>query len=322
MIHFRGKRVVVTGAGGSIGSEICRRLVDEGVAELTLVGLTENKLYDIHKELSNIKGRPELVPVLGSVGNTSIVYEALAGKDIVIHAGAHKHVPLCEQNPLEAIQNNVFGTEHLINAAIEEKVSQFLLVSTDKAVNPKSVMGATKRVCELLVTRAAHRCPDSDFVSVRFGNVLNSSGSVLPLWREQIAKGGPITLTDRRCTRYFMEIPEAVELVLNVLAMGFQSGTFVFDMGEPRSMYEMAQQLIVSTGLPCEIREIGLRPGEKLTEELYEGSKLYDTQHPRIKETPGGGVPKVALSALEQLRRATLAGLDRRAVDILMEMVK
>jgi FlaA1/EpsC-like NDP-sugar epimerase len=241
------------------------------------------------------------------------VREALQDIDIVIHAAAHKHVPICEQNPLSAIENNVLGAYVLLGEAALAGVKQFILISSDKAVKPASVMGATKRIAELIV----RDIPDADSAMrrtvVRFGNVLDSAGSVLPLWREQIAKGGPLTLTDERCTRYFMSIPEAVDLVLNTTALN-SSGTFVLDMGSPRKMIDLALDLLEKahenrfrTREECRdgIRFIGLRPGEKLTEELNYGGELLPTKLDRVRRVResidhvlGWGALKVLIDAV------------------------
>jgi FlaA1/EpsC-like NDP-sugar epimerase len=290
--HFQGKVVLVTGAGGSIGSEICRKLLEYGVRELRMVGHSEAPLYDTEKNLrASLRPipAPELRVTLASVTDGKAMAAACEGVDIVIHAAAHKHVPLCEQNPLEAITNNVGGTIELAHAASRAGVSQFVMVSTDKAVKPSSVMGATKRACELfiqfLATRTSMKC-----TIVRFGNVLNSSGSVLPLWREQIKAGKPITLTDKRCTRYFMSIQDAVELTLGAASLP-RGGLFVLDMGKPRSMHELAQETLAENrlyfrGAPLifdnEIVETGLRPGEKLEEELSYGGEQVKTSIPKV----------------------------------------
>ena len=282
-----GRSVVVTGAGGSIGSELCCQLVDQGVARLTLVSLTESGLYRIERRLRAYIGsrRTSLSPVLGSVGDRGLMDEVLAGADVVIHAAAHKHVPICEANPLVAIENNVGGTYTLAQAAAAARVGQFVLISTDKAVRPASVMGATKRVAELVVRdRVAQMAPATSFIVVRFGNVLGSDGSVVPLWRAQIDAGGPVTITDPDCERYFMTIPEACDLVLGAVELKRAGGTFVFDMGKPRRLYTMAHDMIRESGKHIEIKVIGLRPGEKLTEELHFGGEVLPTQHEKIRE--------------------------------------
>ncbi len=289
-MHFANKVVLVTGAGGSIGSEICRKLLGY-VKELRLLGHSEKSIYDIHRELaSSWHGRmSDLAPIVSSVTDTKAMAAACEGVDIVIHAAAHKHVPLCEQNPIEAIQNNVGGTITLAEAASRAGVKQFVLISSDKAVKPASVMGATKRACELFVNFLAARS-STKFTTVRFGNVLNSSGSVLPLWREQLAAGKPITLTDRRCTRYFMSIPDAVELTLGAASLP-RGGLYVFDMGKPQNMYVMAMGVVEAYAsgnmlnpddLYDRIIETGLRPGEKLEEELTYGGEQVKTAIPRV----------------------------------------
>jgi FlaA1/EpsC-like NDP-sugar epimerase len=293
--HFTGKVVLVTGAGGSIGSEICRRLVQYGAKALRMAGHSELPLYDIARELRGRRerdsGDTQIVTFLASVTDGKAMAAACEGVDIVIHAAAHKHVPLCEQNPIEAIANNVGGTIELAEAASRAGVKQFVMVSSDKAVKPSSVMGATKRACELFVNFLAARSSMKCTI-VRFGNVLNSSGSVLPLWREQIKAGKPITLTDKRCTRYFMSIPDAVELTLGAASLP-RGGTYVLDMGEPQSLYEMACELIRPNPfvehVDSMIAEIGLRPGEKLHEELTYGGEQVKTAIPKVfalKEQP------------------------------------
>lgn len=317
-----GKNVVVTGAGGSIGSELCKQLVTIGVNRLTMVSLTEGALYNLNKNLGPLADEYGCVlnPVLGSVLDRELMMGALWGSDVVVHAAAHKHVPICEDNPCEAIVNNVGGTQTLAVCAAQACVGAFVLISTDKAVRPTSVMGATKRVAERIVTgfgKATTR-----FLVVRFGNVMDSAGSVLPLWREQIAKGGPVTVTHRDCTRYFMAIPDACGLILGALALK-ESGTFVLDMGEPRSIWEMAQRLVahelVTTDQVIPIIETGLRPGEKLTEELHHGGDLLPTTNPKIFRVDDAGIPLdcgdiPSLLALAERRE------KKRAKRLLMEL--
>lgn len=276
-----GKTVLVTGAGGSIGSVLCERIARSGVKKLKALNLTEGGLYHVTRKL---RGLTDLEPILGSVADEALVRDVLQGVDVVIHAAAHKHVPICQQNVCEAVTNNVFGTETLLEGVLKSSVERFVLISTDKAVKPASVMGATKRVCELLVQRAQPQTRKTLSI-VRFGNVLDSAGSVLPLWREQIASGGPLTLTDERCERYFMSIPEACELILGALEL--ESGTYVFDMGAPRKLAEIAANLIAASGVECQIEYIGLRPGEKLTEELHTDGDLIQTAHPKIFRVEG-----------------------------------
>jgi FlaA1/EpsC-like NDP-sugar epimerase len=282
--HYQNKVVLVTGAGGSIGSEICRRLSAAGVKQLRMCSLTEQKLYDIERELRQ-QNCDVTVPILGSITDAKLMAEAVKDVDIVIHAAAHKHVPLCEANAIEAVLNNVGGTITVVHEAAMAGVKQFVMVSSDKAVKPVSVMGMTKRVCELYVQFLASRS-STKFTTVRFGNVLDSAGSVLPLWREQIAKGGPITLTDARCERYFMSIAEAVDLTLGAATLARCDGLFVLDMGKPKNMMALAQEVLGSYGperTACiDIKITGLRPGERLTEELSYGGELVKTALPKV----------------------------------------
>jgi FlaA1/EpsC-like NDP-sugar epimerase len=301
-MSFAGKSVMVTGAGGSIGSQLCEQFIRGGVRKLTMVSLTENGLYNLEKKLRPRRGETDLAPVLGSVADSCLMMQALDGVDIVVHAAAHKHVPMCEQNPVEAIRNNVFGTETLAWASLYAGVQQFCLISSDKAVQPASIMGATKRVAELVVRRAGLETTGAFFV-VRFGNVMDSAGSVLPLWREQIRAGGPITITDKRCERYFMSIDEAVRLVTSVIASEPKRGTFVLDMGKPRLLIDMAYELMMQEwGDVFPVEYIGLRPGEKLTEELHYGGHLVETRVKgvrRVEEPPGALPDPDKLQALE-----------------------
>lgn len=284
--YYEGKTVLVTGAGGSIGSEVCRKLIEEGVAEIRLLSLTENALYNLRKYLGNLGlincVMPKLVNLLGSVNDYELVEEATQGADVVIHAAAHKHVGLCEENPVEAIRNNVFGTERMALIAGKRGVKDFVMISTDKAVRPTSVMGATKRLAELCVHDAAKRLTGTRYRIVRFGNVYGSAGSVIPLWKEQIARGGPLTITDPDATRYFMEVHEAVSLVLEVPRLeNTDVGPYVFDMGEPKSMRLVAWGLMETLG-QVPVKVIGLRPGEKLHEELDYGGERVPTACEKI----------------------------------------
>lgn len=317
--RFFGESVCVTGAGGSIGSEICRQLLVQRVRKLVLVSLTEAGLYNIERELRPIANAQdcELVPILGSVCNPVVAQRAVQGVGVVIHAAAHKHVPICERNVSEAVLNNALGTLVLHHVAWRAGVEQFILISSDKAVRPASIMGATKRACELIV-RGVEDDPTGLISStVRFGNVRDSAGSVFPLWREQIAKGGPITLTDKRCERYFMTIPDAVLLVLKTASFR-KPGTFVLDMGKPHNMYDLAMEL--SQG-KVEIVETGLRPGEKLTEELDYGGELRETACERIRQVIEPSGPGIPLSAWDPLFDAADEGDDARARELLMRLV-
>lgn len=316
---FADQSVLVTGAGGSIGSELCDLVCHQGARRLTMVSLTENGLYTINRTLRGRHGdRTELVPVLGSVGNACLMERALTGVDTVIHAAAHKHVPLCEQNPTEAIWNNVFGTQTLAELARYAGVRSFCLISSDKAVQPASIMGATKRMAEMIV--AGLGTPDQQFLTVRFGNVLDSAGSVLPLWREQIRAGGPLTLTDARCERYFMSIPEAVALVVSVIGLR-EAGTFVLDMGKPQRLVDVAHDLMRDLGQIVPIQYTGLRPGEKLTEELHHGGTLVPSAVGGVFRISGDPVSAPGRDDMTALRDACRHCDRDRAVSLLWSMV-
>mgnify|MGYP001602929347 CR=1 FL=1 len=276
--HITGRSVLVTGAGGSIGSALCERILALRPARLLLFSLTEGALVALERRLraSVNASETELVCVLGSVTNAALLARWVPAGGIVIHCAAHKHVPVCEQNPSEAVLNNVGGTLAVCRAAKHAGALRTLLVSTDKAVQPASIMGATKAVAERIVSDFG-----PGFLAVRFGNVLDSAGSVLPLWREQIAHGGPVTVTDARCERYFMAISDACTLILETLALDVDQGTYVFDMGSPRNLLAMAEALIAESNQPCLIAMTGLRPGDKLTEELTEGERT-PTTHPQV----------------------------------------
>ena len=270
---LKGKTVLVTGGGGSIGSELCRQIAKSEPAMLIIFDIYENNAYAIQQELRRKYPRLNLVTLIGSVRNTRRVQNVMNTyhPDIVFHAAAHKHVPLMEDSPNEAIKNNVEGTYKVAQAAAAAGVKKFVLISTDKAVNPTNIMGASKRLCEMVV-QMMDRQTDTDFVAVRFGNVLGSNGSVIPLFKKQIAEGGPVTVTDKRIIRYFMTIPEAVSLILQASYYAHGGEIFILDMGEPVKIDDMARNLIRLSGyVPDEDIKIvytGLRPGEKLYEEL------------------------------------------------------
>ncbi len=271
--YVEGKTVMVTGGGGSIGSELCRQLAKHAPARLIIFDVYENNAYNIQNELR--AEHPELVveTLIGTVRDEARLAEVFSTyrPDIVYHAAAHKHVPLMEDSPKEAIKNNVFGTLNVVNAADKYGVKRFVMISTDKAVNPTNIMGASKRICEMIV-QDRNRHSKTEFMCVRFGNVLGSNGSVIPLFEKQIAEGGPVTVTDKRIVRYFMTIPEAVSLVLQAGAFGRGGEIFVLDMGKPMKIVDLAENLIRLSGYEpyrdIEIKFIGLRPGEKLYEEL------------------------------------------------------
>ena len=274
MQYIAGKTVMVTGGGGSIGSELCRQIASAGPKQLVIFDIYENNAYDIQQELKRTHAELNMVTLIGSVRNTNRVNWVLSHykPDIVFHAAAHKHVPLMEDSPNEAIKNNVMGTYKLAKAAMAAGVDKFVLISTDKAVNPTNIMGASKRLCEMVVQMMGRRSTTTVFAAVRFGNVLGSNGSVIPLFRKQIKEGGPVTVTDERIIRYFMTIPEAVSLVLQAGCYAKGGEIFVLDMGKPVKILDMAENMIKLSGykpyeeIPIEIT--GLRPGEKLYEEL------------------------------------------------------
>ncbi len=312
---IRGRRVLVTGAGGSIGSELCRQILRCEPASLVLVGHGENSIFEIYNELrtgdrrqetgdrgqeaggrsqeSNpqsqiVNRKSQITPVIADIRFPDRIHAVFNQHrpEIVFHAAAHKHVPLMEDNVEDAVTNNVLGTRCLVDAAVAAGVEHFVLISTDKAVNPTSVMGATKRVAEQIVQDAAQRTGRA-FAAVRFGNVLGSRGSVVPVFQKQIAAGGPVTVTHPEMRRYFMTIPEAVQLVLQAAALGRGGEVFVLDMGEPVRIADLARDLIRLSGLEpdrdIEIRYTGLRPGEKLYEELFDASEAFErTQHDKI----------------------------------------
>ena len=285
---LRGRVVLVTGAGGSIGSEICRQVASYAPERLMLVERAENSLFHIHRELSASHPGVELVPLIADVGDAARMRALFAQHRpySVFHAAAHKHVPMMEWNPGEAIKNNVFGTKLLADLADEHGANSFVMISTDKAVNPTSVMGASKRVAEMYVQALASKS-DTRFVTVRFGNVLGSAGSVIPIFREQIAAGGPVTVTHPEMCRYFMTIPEACQLVLQAGTMGEGGEIFVLDMGEPVKIVDLARDLIRLSGFrpdeDIEIQFTGVRPGEKLFEELsLDAEHAGKTKHPKI----------------------------------------
>lgn len=286
--YVSGKVVMVTGGGGSIGSELCRQIVKHNPKQLIIVDIYENNAYEIQQELLRNYPKLDLVVLIASVRNTNRmnnIFETYR-PELVYHAAAHKHVPLMETSPNEAIKNNVFGTLKLVRAADHYGVKRFVQISTDKAVNPTNVMGASKRICEMIIQTYNNRSK-TEFVAVRFGNVLGSNGSVIPLFKRQIASGGPVTVTHPDIIRYFMTIPEAVSLVLQAGAFAKGGEIFVLDMGEPVKIDDLARNLIRLSGLvpdrDIEIKYIGLRPGEKLFEELLmDDEGMQDTANKMI----------------------------------------
>ena len=285
---IENKVVLVTGGGGSIGSELCRQIIKFKPSKLVIVDIYENNLYDIEQELKFNYPDMKIDAIVASVREKHRLNEIFEQYHpyLVFHAAAHKHVPLMETSPLEAIKNNVFGTYNTVKCADEYGVKRFILISTDKAVNPTNIMGATKRLCELII-QAKNKVSKTEYAAVRFGNVLGSNGSVVPLFKKQIAKGGPVTVTHKEITRFFMTIPEAVSLVLQAMSGAKGGEIFVLDMGEPVKIYDMAIKLIKLSGLEpnvdIQIKVTGLRPGEKLYEELLMAEEgLTETKHDKI----------------------------------------
>ena len=298
---IENKVVLVTGGGGSIGSELCRQIVKYHPNKLVIVDIYENNLYDIEQELKFKFPEQEVKAIVASVRDKARLNEIFEEFKpyLVFHAAAHKHVPLMETSPLEAIKNNVFGTYNVVNCADEYNVKRFILISTDKAVNPTNIMGATKRMCEMIV-QAKNKVSNTEYAAVRFGNVLGSNGSVIPLFKKQIASGGPVTVTHKEITRFFMTIPEAVSLVLQAMSYAKGGEIFVLDMGEPVKIYDMAEKLIKLSGyepnVDIKIKVTGLRPGEKLYEELLmEEEGLKETKHDKIFNNCGSSSILVAL---------------------------
>lgn len=335
---IRGKSVMVTGAGGSIGSEICRQILRNRPKRLVLLEMSEIALYNIERELQMLVDAEELdidiVPLLGDAKRRDRVLPALQafGVQTVYHAAAYKHVPIVEHNVVEGVQNNVFSTWVTAEAAMEAGVETFVLVSTDKAVNPTNVMGATKRVAELVLQGIQGRSTRTRFAMVRFGNVLASSGSVVPLFQEQIRKGGPVTVTHPEVVRYFMTIPEAAQLVIQAGAMGQGGDVFVLDMGQPVRIVDLARRMIRLAGRSVrdaanphgdiEIQFTGLRPAEKLYEELLIGKNVSGTEHPMIlraveEHLPWGQLEPLLMQLIEGARTNDCA----RLIDLLRTLV-
>jgi FlaA1/EpsC-like NDP-sugar epimerase len=329
--YITGETVLVTGAGGSIGAELCRQIAAVGAERIVLVDHGENALVDIERELALERRYPSTVTVLADIGdrtNMRRLFERFR-PGVVFHAAAYKHVPLMEANPLESVRNNVFTTTVVADVASEVRVKRFVLVSTDKAVNPKNVLGQTKAVCEWIIEAAAARERNgTHFISVRFGNVLGSSGSVIPLFRRQIARGGPVTVTHPEMTRYFMTIPEAVQLIIQAGAIGESGDVYVLDMGMPVRIIDLAHNMIRLSGKEPErdvpIEFIGVRPGEKLHEELWgDGEDAVPTQHPKILRCATQPVDPVWLEEeLGELERLVEAGETVEVVSRLGEMVR
>jgi FlaA1/EpsC-like NDP-sugar epimerase len=334
----RGKSILVTGAGGSIGSELCRQIMELSPRRLVLLEVSELALYEIERELRSINirlgGRIDLVALLGNAHHKQRVREIMTtfGVQTVYHAAAYKHVPIVEHNMIEGVHNNIFATYNTAEAAMECRVETFVLISTDKAVNPTNVMGCTKRVAEMVLQGLQQRGGQTRFCMVRFGNVLESSGSVVPLFREQIRDGGPVTVTHPDVIRYFMTIPEAAQLVIQAGAMGSGGDVFVLDMGSPVRIADLAKRMIQLAGYTVrdekhpegdiEIRFTGLRPAEKLFEELLIGKNVTGTEHPRILRAMEHSLPWEQIRhVLDELAQSSSRFDCERAREILLHAV-
>ena len=334
-MNVRSKVVMVTGAGGSIGSELCRQILTVGPSKLLLIEQSEFALYGIHQELEEKLADRNivLVPLLASVQDNERMHEIMSTwhPDTVYHAAAYKHVPLVEHNPAEGIKNNVLGTLKTAQTAAENGVSDFVLISTDKAVRPTNIMGASKRLAEMALQAIAATNPGTKFSMVRFGNVLGSSGSVVPKFRQQIRDGGPITLTHPEITRYFMTIPEAAQLVIQAGAMAKGGDVFVLDMGQSVKIIDLARRMIELSGLTVkdeqnpdgdiEIEITGLRPGEKLYEELLIGDNPKTTSHSRIMKAHEEFIPWAELEGQLRSLEMALNVNDLGVIRLMMEKI-
>ena len=329
---YHGRTVLITGAGGSIGSELCRQVSHLPTRRLVLLDQDENAIFRVSEELRS-KTRIQIVPVVADIRDRDHIESVFSqfSPDVVVHAAAYKHVPIMEHNCSEAILNNVLGTRNVAEAAINCRAQRFLMISTDKAVNPSSVMGATKRIAELTVQHLA-ACQPSDgdltrCACVRFGNVLGSSGSVVPIFLRQIAAGGPVTITHEEMTRYFMTIPEAVQLVLQATALGFNGEIYMLDMGDPVKITSLAQRLIEMSGLrpghDIQIQFVGTRPGEKLHEQLWsEAAAVCPTDFSNVLRVEPSLPPADFEDRLAALEAAAHSRNDARARLALSELTK
>jgi len=331
---------MVTGAGGSIGSELCRQILKQQPKLLIMYEQSEFALYSIEKELvehasAEFEKSYEFMALLGSVLDRTRLDKVIAQFEVqtIFHAAAYKHVPMVEHNVLEGVRNNVFGTKEVAESALEHNVERFILISTDKAVRPTNVMGATKRAAEQVIQHLAVNSRSTIFSMVRFGNVLGSSGSVVPLFRRQIKEGGPITVTHREIVRYFMSIPEAAQLVIQAGAMASGGEVFVLDMGEPVKIYDLARNMIELSGMrvcddenpdgDIEIKVTGLRPGEKLYEELLIGDNVAGTEHQKIMRADEDYLSaKLFYDELAVMDRAIADNAPDAARDSLLRVVK
>lgn len=315
--YIKDKVILVTGGGGSIGSELCRQIANIKPRKLVIIEIYENSAYDIENELLRRNKDLNLKIYIASIVDRDIMFDLfnIERPDVVFHAAAHKHVPLMEASPKESIKNNVFGTLNLVHAADKYGVKKFVMISTDKAVNPTNIMGASKRICEMII-QSVNPVSKTDFVAVRFGNVLGSNGSVIPLFKKQIEEGGPVTVTHKDVIRYFMTIPEAVSLVIQAGAIVKGGEIFVLDMGKPVKILDLAEDLIRLSGFEpykdIQIEIIGLRPGEKLYEELFfEEENVTSTMHDKIfVAKPTFTDYKLLMKSLEEAKRIIKEGTD------------
>lgn len=327
-MYIKDKVVVVTGGGGSIGSELCRQVANIKPKKLIIIDIYENSTYDIQNELLRWNKELKLKVYIASILDRDMIFELFNREkpDVVFHAAAHKHIPLMEDSPKESINNNVFGTLNLVQAADEFSVNKFVMISTDKAVNPTNIMGASKRLCEM-ITQSVDTVSQTDFVAVRFGNVLGSNGSVIPLFRKQIEEGGPVTVTHKDVIRYFMTIPEAVSLVIQAGAMAEGGEIFILDMGKPVKILDLAIDLITLSGfepytdIPIEIT--GLRPVEKLYEELFlDEENITATKHDKIYVAkPTFTDYQLLLKLLEEAKRIIKEGTDEDVKNYIQSIV-
>ncbi len=327
--YISGRTVLITGAGGSIGSELSRQVAHFGAGKVLLLGHGENSIYEIHRELIREHPHLDIVPLIADIqdqGRINHIFR-VHRPQVVFHAAAHKHVPMMEYNPTEALKNNVLGTRNVAEAADANGTERFVMISTDKAVNPTSVMGATKRIAELVIQHINQRS-QTKFMSVRFGNVLGSRGSVVPLFKEQIARGGPVTVTHPDMTRYFMTIPEAVSLVIQAGAMGSGSEVFILDMGEPVRIVDLARDLVTLSGfkpdVDIRIEFTGMRPGEKLFEELLTSTEgISATKHQRIQISRQTSLKSFEmLDAMQRVDLMISSGCNGKAVMDLVTMLE
>jgi len=326
--YIQGQTVLVTGAGGSIGSELCRQIAPFAPSKLLMLDIYENNVYTLSLELKKMYPKLDHEIIIASVRDRKRIFELFEMKkpDVVFHAAAHKHVPLMEANPAEAIKNNVFGTQNVVEAAIESKADRFTLISTDKAVNPTNVMGASKRICELIVQGYCHN-GITKLSAVRFGNVLGSNGSVIPIFKKQIEQGGPVTITHTEIIRYFMTIPEASRLVIQATSLALEGEIFILDMGDPIKIVDLAENMIKLSGFEpyqdIKIEITGLRPGEKLYEELIlDKENTISTKYNKIFiEKPDDIDQPLLFVSLENLRSSLETSQEQHLVEKLTLLV-